>query len=202
MTSIATLTLLAASLTSPAPQLTAAKPAALPAYGLTNQDTWTFKVNARAEIQPYSTGGTLTIKFIEKTPGQTWRIDLTHAIELTVGNDTAKGETATAWYEAGTTLYPTGTGEGALPFGPQLLACLILPATAQERIVLFGRDLWSSTVATNENTVTVTTTIEEATGGKHTVVRVLDVKTRKLLRAKCETRNALGLTSYELIPVK
>jgi hypothetical protein len=202
MTSIAAVVLLTGSLTAPTPQLTTAKPAALPAYGIANNDTWTFKVYAKTDVQPYSTGGTLTIKFSERTPGKTWRMELTHATEMTAGNETAKGETMTAWYEAGTTLYPTGTGEGSLPFGPQLLACLILPATAEERIVLFGRDLWTSTVATKDDTTTVTTNIEEATGGKHKVTRVLDSKTRRLLSAKCETRNALGLTVYELRPAK
>lgn len=199
---IATIVLLHATLAAPAPMAADTKATPLPKYGWANQDSVTFKVRAKAEIQPYAIGGTLTLKLTERTPGKTWRMELSHAVEMVVGSETSKGDTMTGWYEVDQSLYPTGTGEGAFLFGPQLLACLILPATSHERIVLFGRDLWVSTVSEKDNMITITTNIEEQAGAKHSIVRVLDAKTRKLVRAKCETRNAMGLTSYELTPVK
>lgn len=202
MSLLATIVLFNATLAAPLPQTADAKATPLPKYGWANNDSVTFKVRAKADVQPYAIGGTLTLKLTERTPGKTWRMELSHAVQMIVGNETSNGDTMTGWYEVNQTLYPTGTGEGAFLFGPQLLACLILPATSHERIVLFGRDLWVSTVSEKDNTITVTTNIEDQTGAKHNIVRLLDAKTRKLVRAKCETRNALGLTSYELTPVK
>jgi len=175
---------------------------ALPSYGYKSGDVLTFKVNAKAEIQPYGIGGILTVKLTEKTPGKLWNMELNHKTEFVADGQRSPGQEQMAIFETTPNLMPTGAGQGMLMFGDQLAAILVLPTEAEMKLPIFtDRSVFKTTSTKDDKFVKVTSAVTDVTG-THTVDRYLDIKTMKLVKAKCVTKNATGLITYELSPAK
>jgi hypothetical protein len=172
----------------------------LPAYKIADGDTWKFNVKAKAEIQPYTYGGTLTVGF--KSKGQLWDMTINHKVMFEANGEKGPGPEQVSVWEVQPTLYPTGTGEGANTFGDQLMGILFMPDKAQVQCsILASNAVFNTTSATENEMLKVTSKIEHPTG-QHTIDRWLDPKTLKLVKAKCVTKNATGLITYELTPIK
>lgn len=173
----------------------------LPTYGLTDGETWSFRVKAKADIQPYSYGGMMTIKFAAKSDGK-WTMTINHKEEMEMNGEKGPGNQTLAMWEVTPDLKPTGTGQGANVFGEQLMGSLFLPSAPEERAPLFGMNpVFVTKVEEEKDRLKVTSNIKD-TSGDHTVERWLDAKSRKLLQVKCVSSSAIGKITYELLPVK
>jgi hypothetical protein len=174
---------------------------ALPSYTLTEGDTWKFQVKAKADIQPYSIGGPLTIKF-GKRPNGKWSITMNHKSELEMNGDKGPGQEAMAFFEVEPTLLGTGAGEGSLLFGQQLAACLALPGKASTKFTNFDVITEYTSKATEEKEMIKVTSSAKAQTAQYAIEQWIDKKSGKLVQAKCVTTNATGAIRYELLPSK
>jgi hypothetical protein len=172
----------------------------LPTYALKDGETWKFAVKAKVEIQPYSYGGVLTVTF--KSKGKLYDMVLNYKSEMEMNGEKGPGPEELAIFETDEHLKPTGSGQGAINFGDQLLSILVLPSDGQVRLPLFADSSLFATKATVEKDMIRVTSAISNRYGESTVDRWLDAKTKKLLKAKCSTKNALGITNYELLPIK
>jgi hypothetical protein len=158
-------------------------------------------VKAKADVQPYSIGGTLTVKTNIKGD-DLWMMEINHKLEYIADGQTSPGGDQPSIWEVKPNLSPTGSGQGANMFGDQLMACLLLPMTDKERYPLFGDNvLFASATMKVEEMIKVTSKVSSPTG-EHTIERYLNAKTLKLMKAKCESKSALGKIVYELLPSK
>lgn len=180
---------------------TLASTSTLPTYALTDGETWSFRVKAKADIQPYSYSGLLTIKFDQKRDSK-WIMSINHKEEMEMNGEKGPGNQTLAVWEVTPDLKPTGSGQGANVFGEQLMGSLFLPSQTEERAPLFGMNpLFVTKVEEEKERLKVTSNIKD-TSGDHTVDRWLDAKTRKLLQIRCVSSSAIGKITYELLPVK
>jgi hypothetical protein len=174
----------------------------LPKYNLVDGESLSFKVKAKAEIQPYSYGGKLTLKFKAKEEGKLWMTEIVHQEMMEMNGESGPGANTMSIWEMNSALRPTLSGQGANVFGLQLMACLWLPSEEKEQTQVFG-DMWQvATTATKVDTmIQVTSKVTEQVA-THVIDRFLDAKTMKLVKAKCVTKNATGQIVYELLPTK
>ncbi len=194
-------TVFATVLLSAAPAPVGASPLraeGFPKYTFKEGDVWTFAVKAKADIQPYSVGGDLTITF-QSVPGlKSLAMVLKHKSEMVVGNDRAPGAEFAAAYAINESLLPNGSGEGALMFGPQLLAALLLPAAPEARVPLNGMPtVYSSKVSADKELTKVSSTAKSQVES-YTIDQWVDGKTGRLVKATVVTTNATGKITLEL----
>ncbi len=173
-----------------------------PKYTFKEGDTWTFAVKAKADIQPYGVGGDLTIQF-QSVPGlKSLAMVLKHKSEMVVGNDKAPGAEYAAAYAVNESLLPSGAGEGALMFGPQFLAALLLPSAPEARVPLNGLPhVYSSKVALDKE-LTKVSSVAKGPVESYTIDQWVDAKTGRLVKATVVTTNATGKITLELTSKK
>lgn len=169
-----------------------------PKYTFKEGDVWTFVVKAKADIQPYGVGGDLTITF-QSVPGlKSLAMVLKHKSEMVVGNDKAPGAEFAAAYAINESLLPNGSGEGALMFGPQVLAALLLPSAPEARVPLNGMPtVYSSKVSADKELTKVSSTAKSQVES-YTIDQWVDGKTGRLVKATVVTTNATGKITLEL----
>jgi len=169
-----------------------------PKYTFKEGDVWTFAVKAKADIQPYGVGGDLTITF-QSVPGlKSLAMVLKHKSEMVVGNDKAPGAEFAAAYAINESLLPNGSGEGALMFGPQVLAALLLPSAPEARVPLNGMPtVYSSKVSADKELTKVSSTAKSQVES-YTIDQWVDGKTGRLVKATVVTTNATGKITLEL----
>jgi hypothetical protein len=172
-----------------------------PAWGYKAGDSQKFSVNGKVEIQPYSTGGTLTLTVLPKSDSTVW-LKIDHDVVMEAAGEKSSAGVMSSQWEMDRYFVPTKVGEGSNIMGPQLMAILTLPKQEKETSDYFGpRSAVVSKVAKDGENLKVTS-VHQFVGGTSEVERVLDGKTNKLIKGSCVTKNALGKTVYELKPIK
>lgn len=168
-----------------------------PTHGFKEGQVYKYTMKGGVSIQPYTTGGTVSVK-VQKKSEKLLMANIDHDVVMEAsGQKEAAGLMQSVW-EMTPSFLPTGTGEGALPMGEQLMACLLLPTKATDFCIYFGgRTPTTSKVEKVKETLKVTT-VYEAAVGQITVEQILDEKTSVLQSAKLDSTGVLGKTTYEL----
>ena len=170
---------------------------AFPKYGFEEGKTYTYTVKAKAEIQPYSIGGKLKLKVTSKDEDRSI-LELSHEAVFIADGQTGEGGTQTSVWEVFKSLRPTGSGEGANQFGEQLMATLLMPVAAKESYPFFGTSCAATSTAKGSGETIVVSSKLVSAVGTTTVERILDAKTKVLIKSKCESALAIGKINYEL----
>ncbi|MBS1720855.1 MAG: hypothetical protein JST35_10445 [Armatimonadetes bacterium] len=173
-----------------------------PTYKIQTGDTWTFKVKAKVDVQPYTIIGDMKVKFDAMPSGKNWQMTLNHKVEFEMNGEKGPGNNMTSVWEVSPQLVPTGPGQGMNIQGEQLLIALMLPTKDQEAFAGFAEgNLYTSKVTTEKELTKITSTAKDSRS-THTVERWINPKTGRLVQAKVVTTGPIGGIRYELLPVK
>lgn len=174
---------------------------AFPAYGFKDGDVWTYTVKAKVEVQPYSTGGVMTLAFGTMPNGKDVKLTVTHKAEMEMNGEKGPGGEFVAVYGMNRSLCPTGGGDGLVSFAPQLLAALLMPNKAEERLAMGGNPFVFASKVEAEKDLTKVSSTAKGQVEEYAIEKWLD-KSGRLVRAKVVTTSGIGKTSFELLPTK